>query len=84
MRLERGEKGTNLSVEYGVSKQQISDVRVGIFFFYSFSFMFSTRLFGCSHRPEVSLSIIVKYESQSLRAKSDRNRKLKITLNQKD
>ena len=27
MRLEKGEKGTNLSAEYGVSKQQISDIR---------------------------------------------------------
>ena len=26
-RLEKGEKGTNLSAEYGVSKQQISDIR---------------------------------------------------------
>ena len=26
MRLEKGEKGTNLSEEYGVSKQQISDI----------------------------------------------------------
>ena len=25
--LEKGEKGTNLSAEYGVSKQQISDIR---------------------------------------------------------
>ena len=30
VRLEKGEKGTNLSAEYGVSKQQISDIRVGI------------------------------------------------------
>ena len=27
MRLEKGEKGTNLSAEYNVSKQQISDIR---------------------------------------------------------
>ena len=27
VRLEKGEKGTNLSAEYGVSKQQISDIR---------------------------------------------------------
>ena len=27
LRLEKGEKGTNLSSEYGVSKQQISDIR---------------------------------------------------------
>ena len=27
MRLEKGEKGTNLSFECGVSKQQISDIR---------------------------------------------------------
>ena len=27
LRLEKGEKGTNLSAEYGVSKQQISDIR---------------------------------------------------------
>ena len=27
MRLEKGEKGTNLSAEYGVSKQHISDIR---------------------------------------------------------
>ena len=27
MQLEKGEKGTNLSAEYGVSKQQISDIR---------------------------------------------------------
>ena len=27
MRLEKGEKGTNLSAECGVSKQQISDIR---------------------------------------------------------
>ena len=27
MRLEKGEKGTNLSAEYGVRKQQISDIR---------------------------------------------------------
>ena len=27
LRLEKGEKGTNLSPEYGVSKQQISDIR---------------------------------------------------------
>ena len=27
MRLEKGEKGTNLPAEYGVSKQQISDIR---------------------------------------------------------
>ena len=26
-RLEKGEKGANLSAEYGVSKQQISDIR---------------------------------------------------------
>ena len=26
MRLEKGEKGTNLSAEYGVSKLQISDI----------------------------------------------------------
>ena len=26
VRLERGEKGTNLSAEYGVSSQQISDI----------------------------------------------------------
>ena len=26
LRLEKGEKGTNLSAEYGVSKQQISDI----------------------------------------------------------
>ena len=26
MRLEKGGKGTNLSAEYGVSKQQISDI----------------------------------------------------------
>ena len=26
LRLERGEKGTNLSAEYGVSSQQISDI----------------------------------------------------------
>ena len=27
MQLEKGEQGTNLSVEYGVSKLQISDIR---------------------------------------------------------
>ena len=27
VRLEKGEKGTNLPAEYGVSKQQISDIR---------------------------------------------------------
>ena len=27
VRLEKGEKGTNLSAEYNVSKQQISDIR---------------------------------------------------------
>ena len=27
LQLEKGEKGTNLSAEYGVSKQQISDIR---------------------------------------------------------
>ena len=27
LRLEKGEKGTNLSSEYGVTKQQISDIR---------------------------------------------------------
>ena len=27
VRLEKGEKGTNLSAEYGVSKQQIPDIR---------------------------------------------------------
>ena len=27
MQLEKGEKGTNLSAEYGVSKLQISDIR---------------------------------------------------------
>ena len=26
VRLEKGEKGTNLSAEYGISKQQISDI----------------------------------------------------------
>ena len=30
VRLEKGEKGTTLSAEYGVSKQQIFDIRVGI------------------------------------------------------
>ena len=28
MRLENGEKGTHLSAEYGVSTQQISDIRM--------------------------------------------------------
>ena len=27
VRLEKGDKGINLSAEYGVSKQQISDIR---------------------------------------------------------
>ena len=27
LRLEKGEKGTNLPAEYGISKQQISDIR---------------------------------------------------------
>ena len=29
LRLEKEEKGTNLSAEYGVSKRQVSDIRKG-------------------------------------------------------
>ena len=59
VRLERGEKGTNLSAEYGVSMQRISDIRVGFIPILFFSCMFLTRrLFDCSHTPEMSLSII--------------------------
>ena len=45
--------------------------------------MFSTRLFDCSHRPEVSLSIIVKCNVSQL-GLSDRYWKWKITFNQYD
>ena len=41
VRLETGEKGTNLLAEFGVSTQQISDIRVGfiaILFFFVYIF----------------------------------------------
>ena len=29
--LDKGEKGTNLALEFGISKQQISDIRISIY-----------------------------------------------------
>ena len=81
VRLEKREKGTNLSAEYGVSKQQISDIRVGIIsilFFFVHVFDSIIRF-----RPEVILSIIVKCNVNHL-GESDRNQKWQITFDQLD
>ena len=43
VRLERGEKGTNMSAQYGVSTQEISDIRVGfIANLFSFVYVFDS------------------------------------------
>ena len=81
----------NISVVLGVANFKKKNVHllfrskwgegVGIIVILFFFVRVSTRLFDCSHRPVVSLSIIVKCNVNHL-GQGERDRKWKVTFNQ--